>query len=170
MGVPTTPPAPLGLGEPGGDTGGRSPNSEPPTFLRSEERQPRDRDDSQNRNGRRHKRNRRGRRGPEPQLPPAPVIADSETVGWFDTSRDGGFIRRASNSYLAESGDAFVPPHIVRQYALRRGDIAGQVLGFPGEAFAHGVPDHAVAEDLEASRSPVCQPPLMNCTTPTRWP
>ena len=57
------------------------------------------------------------------------MIADSETVGWFDTSRDGGFIRRASNSYLAESGDAFVPPHIVRQYALRRGDILVATTG-----------------------------------------
>ena len=28
-------PAPLGLGEPGSDTGGRSPNSERPTCLRS---------------------------------------------------------------------------------------------------------------------------------------
>ena len=29
------------------------------------------------------------------QAPPAPVVADTETVGWFDPSRDGGFIRRA---------------------------------------------------------------------------
>ncbi len=75
------------------------------------------------RNGRRHRRNRRGRRGHEPQAPTAPVVPDAETVGWFDASRDGGFIRRVSNSYLAENGDAWVPPHVVRQFALRRGDL-----------------------------------------------
>jgi len=42
--------------------------------------------------------------------------------GWFDPSREAGFIRRAANSYLAEPGDAYVGPHIVRQYGLRRGD------------------------------------------------
>jgi transcription termination factor Rho len=49
-------------------------------------------------------------------------VADSETLGWFDASRDGGFIRRAANSYLAEAGDAYVSPNLVRQYGLRRGD------------------------------------------------
>ena len=78
-----------------------------------------------NGNGRRNRRNRgRGRpqRDNQQQQPPTPVIADSETTGWFDASRDGGFIRRAANSYLADPGDAYVAPHLVRQYGLRRGD------------------------------------------------
>jgi transcription termination factor Rho len=90
-------------------------------------------------NGRRHRRHRgRGRRGGqsgggggsnEPQMPPAPVVPDSETVGWFDPSRDGGFIRRASNSYLADPGDAWVPPHLVRQVGLRQGDLVTATSG-----------------------------------------
>ncbi len=47
---------------------------------------------------------------------------DGETTGWFDPSRDAGFIRRAEYSYLNEPGDAWVPTHLVRQYSLRRGD------------------------------------------------
>ncbi|MEP7345811.1 MAG: transcription termination factor Rho [Gemmatimonadaceae bacterium] len=121
-----------GDGDSNSDRGGRDPSAEgsaPPPIARFEDRQSRDRDDSQNRNGRRHRRNRRGRRGPEAPVAPTPVVADSETVGWFDTSRDGGFIRRAGNSYLAEPGDAFVPPHIVRDLALRRGDIIVATTG-----------------------------------------
>jgi transcription termination factor Rho len=56
-------------------------------------------------------------------------VPDSETVGWFDASRDGGFIRRANNSYLAENGDAWVPPNVVRQFALRRGDLVHATTG-----------------------------------------
>jgi transcription termination factor Rho len=83
------------------------------------------------RNGRRHRRHRgRGRRGGnEPQVPPAPVVPDSETVGWFDPSRDGGFIRRAGNSYLADPSDAWVPPHVVRQAGLRQGDLVVATSG-----------------------------------------
>ena len=94
------------------------------------------RDDSDHhRNGRRHRRHRgRGRRGGGPnevqqQAPPAPVVADTETVGWFDPSRDGGFIRRAGNSYLADPADAFVAPHIVRQSGLRQGDLVTATSG-----------------------------------------
>jgi transcription termination factor Rho len=103
-----------------------------PTFQRNDQSQgggqhhPRnDGDYQQQRNGRRHRRHRgRGRRGSnEPQTPPAPVVPDSETVGWFDPSRDGGFVRRAGNSYLADSGDAWVPPHLVKQFGLRQGDL-----------------------------------------------
>jgi len=77
-----------------------------------------------NGNGRRNRRNRgRGRqRDHQQHQPPTPIVADSETQGWFDPSRDGGFIRRAANSYLAEPGDAYVAPQLVRQYGLRRGD------------------------------------------------
>jgi transcription termination factor Rho len=59
----------------------------------------------------------------------APVVPDGETTGWFDPQRDGGFVRRAANSYLAEPGDAYVPTQIMRQYMLRRGD---QVLATTG--------------------------------------
>jgi len=52
----------------------------------------------------------------------APVVPDSETIGWYDPQRDGGFIRRAANSYLAEPGDAYVSMQLARQYMLRRGD------------------------------------------------
>ena len=83
--------------------------------------------------GRRGRRGRGRDRGRErgPQAPPAPVVvtATGEETGWFDTARDGGFIRRARNSYLAESGDPFVSPHLVRQYGLRRGDTVEASVG-----------------------------------------
>jgi transcription termination factor Rho len=50
-------------------------------------------------------------------------------VGWFESSRDGGFIRRAANSYLADAGDAYVSPNLVRQYGLRRGDTIVATTG-----------------------------------------
>ena len=79
-------------------------------------------------NGRR-RRNRRSR-GQEPSgPPPAPVVPDSETDGWFDATREGGFIRRASASYLPQPGDAYVSPHLVRQHALRRGDRVEATTG-----------------------------------------
>ncbi|MFL6279597.1 MAG: transcription termination factor Rho [Vicinamibacterales bacterium] len=56
------------------------------------------------------------------RAPVAPIVPDGETTGWFDPQRDGGFVRRAANSYLAEPGDAYVPMQIMRQYMLRRGD------------------------------------------------
>ena len=59
----------------------------------------------------------------------APVVADSETVGWYDMARDGGFIRRAINSYLTDPADAYVPPHVARQYNLRRGDLVLATTG-----------------------------------------
>ena len=48
--------------------------------------------------------------------------ADGTLLGWFDASRDGGFLRRAINSYLPEPSDPFVPPALVRLHQLRRGD------------------------------------------------
>jgi transcription termination factor Rho len=50
-------------------------------------------------------------------------------MGWYDAARDGGFIRRAANSYLADTGDAFVPPAVVRQFGLRRGDALVASVG-----------------------------------------
>lgn len=109
------------------------------------------RDFNDRRNGRRH---RRGRgRGPrndrqgggggggngggndqqqqhqrQPQQP-VQIMATGETRGWFDSARDAGFIRRAQSSYLAEPGDAYVPPHIVRQFQLRRADLIDATIG-----------------------------------------
>ncbi len=81
-------------------------------------------------NGRRnHRRNRRQRREHQQPVPATPVVADSETMGWYDAARDGGFIRRAANSYLADTGDAFVPPAVVRQFGLRRGDALVASVG-----------------------------------------
>ncbi|MDE3153173.1 MAG: transcription termination factor Rho, partial [Gemmatimonadota bacterium] len=96
------------------------------------------------RNGRRHRRNRgrgRGRdnrenrdtRG-EPrdqQQAPGPVVLTpaGEQTGWFDPQRDAGFLRRAEASYLAEPGDAYVPPQVVRQYGLRKSDTIECALG-----------------------------------------
>ena len=56
-------------------------------------------------------------------------MADGETAGWFDVARDGGYVRRASSSYLADAGDAYIPTHIVRQYGLRRGDAVTATVG-----------------------------------------
>ena len=87
------------------------------------------------RNGRRH---RRGRgRGPRREPPPQQqqqqqaiqVAATGETRGWFDSARDAGFIRRPGNSYLADAGDAYVPPSIVRQFGLRRADLVDATIG-----------------------------------------
>ena len=78
--------------------------------------------------GRRGNRRNRGRTGGGPRrehnAPAQPVVlvADGEVTGWFDSGRDGGYIRKASASYLAEAGDTYVPTHLVRQFSLRRGD------------------------------------------------
>ncbi|MDQ6717252.1 MAG: transcription termination factor Rho [Gemmatimonadota bacterium] len=93
-------------------------------------------------NGRRGRHNQRGRGRPnqnqnqnqnqgggenrqreqQSRQPIAPIVPDGESIGWYDPQRDGGFIRRAANSYLAEPGDAYVPLNVARQYNLRRGD------------------------------------------------
>ena len=129
-------------------------NSQPPQRNQfggqgGNRQQPNDRGDNR-RDGRRNQRNgRRGRntgggsnsnnssnqnanrqqREPRPQQPLAPIVADGETTGWYDIARDGGFIRRAANSYLSDPGDAFVPPNVSRQYNLRRGDAVFATTG-----------------------------------------
>jgi transcription termination factor Rho len=89
-------------------------------------------------NGRRNQRNPRGRgrnnrpqqqRDAGPRQPVAPIIPDSETTGWYDPQREGGFIRRAANSYLTDPGDAYVQPNLARQYGLRRGDAVFATTG-----------------------------------------
>jgi transcription termination factor Rho len=52
-----------------------------------------------------------------------------DTQGWFDSSRDGGFIRRAGASYLAEPGDAWISPQLVRQHGIRKGDHVHALIG-----------------------------------------
>ena len=82
-------------------------------------------------NGRR--RRGRGRGNPRSEHSnggqPVVIVAEGETQGWFDSGRDGGFIRGPSDSYLPVAGDPFVPPHLVRQFALRRGDLVEATIG-----------------------------------------
>lgn len=54
--------------------------------------------------------------------PATPVAVEGTMAGWFDPSRDGGFLRRAQNSYLPDPTDPFVAPALVRLHQLRRGD------------------------------------------------
>jgi transcription termination factor Rho len=101
-------------------------------------RQQNDRDNRRDRGRNRNQRGRgrnasnntnRNQRDQAPRQPMAPIVADSETTGWYDPSRDGGFIRRAANSYLADPSDAYVPPHVGRQFNLRRGDAVFATTG-----------------------------------------
>jgi transcription termination factor Rho len=91
-------------------------------------------------NGRRGRRNRgRGRRDAgqghpqgerQPGNPqPVQLVATGETTGWFDPARDGGFVRRAGASYLADAGDAYVAPFLVRQHGLRKSDLITGTTG-----------------------------------------
>ncbi|HJU64410.1 MAG TPA: transcription termination factor Rho [Gemmatimonadaceae bacterium] len=82
------------------------------------------------------RRGRRGRQrgGPRPDqgaghVPIATLTAEGVVEGWFDSARDGGFVRRAAESYLPAAGDAFIPPYLVRQFALRRGDLVEGTYG-----------------------------------------
>ncbi len=94
--------------------------------------QPRSRDQRFSGNGRR----RRGRTGRGQRFeqgggtpPAAPVTVEGTEAGWFDPARDGGFLRRNEASYLPTPGDVFVPPQLVRQLALRRGDLVSATVG-----------------------------------------
>ena len=57
------------------------------------------------------------------------AATEGDTTGWFDPGRDGGYVRRPQNSYLADVGDAFVPMPIMRQLGLRRGDLIQASVG-----------------------------------------
>ena len=117
-----------------GDGGGEAlpggpPQHSPPRQSHQHQQHPPQREGRFANNGRRGRRGR-GRSGPRPEQqhqvasgPPVPIVPDGATLGWFDAARDGGFIRRAVESYLPNPGDAFVPPHLMRQFALRRGDL-----------------------------------------------
>jgi transcription termination factor Rho len=146
----TAPSAPVAPEPPAGEAGGAASNgtfdsAAPPASPSRPEspggggpagvpgaREPRS---PQDQNARRGRRNRgRGRQqggavaGPGVERPaagpatPAPIVPTGEVTGWFDPARDGGFVRKAQASYLADAGDAYVPPHLVRQYALRKSD------------------------------------------------
>jgi transcription termination factor Rho len=88
------------------------------------------RNDARGRRGRGRQRRGRGRdregggvpNGPS-VVPSAPVIADQVVDGWFDLARDAGYVRQPLNSYLATPTDPWVPPQLIRQHALRRGDF-----------------------------------------------
>ena len=69
--------------------------------------------------------------GGQQQQPPTqqPIVADGEVTGWFDPSRDGGFVRRANSSYLAEATDPWVAPWQVRQLGLRKSDKIAATTG-----------------------------------------
>jgi transcription termination factor Rho len=146
---PPPPPAPSAsqLEPSGGDDAAPSgaaapaPHAPPPRPDNGSFTQPREGGGFQERqNGRRGRRNRgRGRReqgqghpqGERPQsnAQPAQLVATGETAGWFDPARDGGFIRRAQASYLADAGDAYVAPALVRQHGLRKSDLIAGTTG-----------------------------------------
>ena len=132
-----------------GETGGAPPpmpqqSQERPQQQQQQQNYPPQQHQSRNErfggNGRRGRRGR-GRGGPRQDHqqhqqqqqqysgPPVPIVADGATAGWFDTNRDAGYIRRAGNSYLPDPADAFVPPHLGRQFALRRGELIEATTG-----------------------------------------
>src|SRR5512147_3179433 len=82
---------------PTGGAGGESPANDAATPMPSGQQGARD----GRFNGRRGRRGR-GRNGPRPEQQNAPAVtvtADGTTEGWFDAARDGGFVRRATDSY-----------------------------------------------------------------------
>ena len=132
LALPSTAPNPGAGAEPSYSGSAAAPVREPRDHR--EPREPRGPRGPHEQNGRRGRRNRgRGRQGPpggerQGGAPPsaAPLVATGETKGWFDPARDGGFVRRAQASYLADAGDAYVSPFLVRQFGLRKSDeIAG---------------------------------------------
>jgi len=117
-------PSPQGeIGTPESNGGGRAGNEN-----RREGREGRE-----GRRGRRHRGRNRG--GEQVQqsggggAPLQPIVADSDTIGWYTPARDAGFIRRAGNSYLEEAGDAHVPGHLARQHGLRKSDEVRATTG-----------------------------------------
>ncbi len=92
-------------------------------------------DDPRGQRGRRGRGRQRRGRGREPREGDAPVapgagaailpplVADQALSGWFDPQRDAGALRQPEHSYLAAPSDPWVPPHLIRQFGLRRGDL-----------------------------------------------
>jgi transcription termination factor Rho len=131
-----------GVGNGGNPARGYQPSQNNPNRDRGDRPDRGDRGDrgdggfQDRRNGRRHRRGRgrgprRDQQQPQQQSQqPIQVVATGEMRGWFDSARDAGFIRRPGNSYLADAGDAYVPPAIVRQFSLRRADLVDATVGF----------------------------------------
>jgi transcription termination factor Rho len=78
----------------------------------------------------------RGERNPNERQPRdetpgvSTVVAEGTITGWYDPARgDGGFIRRASTSYLPQTGDPFIPGWMARQFQLRRADLITAAWG-----------------------------------------
>jgi transcription termination factor Rho len=125
--------------------GNQNQNHNNQNYNNNGSRQHQQNDGNQGGGSRRGRRNRRGRQrggqgggggGGGANLdhqivsgPPPVIVADGATEGWFDSSRDAGFIRRSVNSYLADSGDAYVGSHLIRQYGIRRGDLISATTG-----------------------------------------
>jgi transcription termination factor Rho len=111
-------------------------------------------------NGRRGRRGRGrssgGQRSDQHSGPAPVVVADGTAEGWFDSARDGGFIRRAADSYLPVPGDPFVPPQLTRQFALRRGDLVRATVGrdHRGRTTAVEIEQVNGAEPTSATRRP----------------
>lgn len=124
------------MGTPDGNGSGR-----PQFDGRREGRDGREgREGREGRFGRRGRRHRGRNRGGEPNqqqqgggggggAPPQPIVADGDTIGWYDPSRDAGFIRRPNASYLEDLGDAYMPSHLARQYGLRKSDEVRATTG-----------------------------------------
>ncbi|MBW7932844.1 MAG: transcription termination factor Rho [Gemmatimonadaceae bacterium] len=143
--APPTPPAPVEAAvEPAAPEAPTTPNSDsPPAVAQVEGGSPDTNGGSrpqfehrrEGRFGRRGRRHRGRNRGNDQNgqngggQPAQPIVADSDTVGWFDPSRDAGFIRRAGASYLEEQGDAYVPAHLARQHGLRKSDLVRATTG-----------------------------------------
>ena len=96
------------------DRGGRG--------RRGRRQRPRGRDGAREPREAHNVREPREQREPASAAPPVILVVDGETRGWFDAARDAGFVRRAEHSYLADPNDAWVPPHLIREFGLRRGD------------------------------------------------
>ena len=146
------PPRPRSYGVPYGTEPASAPppaprydsNERPPERLPRPDRNDRgdrssaaDRSSNLRKNGRRGRSRFRGRDevdGPSAPPPerervreteraaPAPTVAEGNLTGWVDIAREGGFLRLPGNSYLPEPTDPFIPPALVRQHGLRRGD------------------------------------------------
>ena len=103
----------------GADTGAPAPedagrDGRPERGPRPERPERPERRGRKERGGRGRRRRQRGRQGggreggaPQDRGPVA-VTADTTVVGWLDVGRDGAFVRRHENSYLAAPNDPFV--------------------------------------------------------------
>lgn len=71
----------------------------------------------------------RGERGGPGNIAIPETVAGAAT-GWFDPARDAGYLRRAELSYLPDPSDTIIPPQLVRDFQLRRGDLIEVSYGY----------------------------------------